>query len=65
MKPKIKIELNDWHYQCGDGCCDEYGVNLILNGKVCDNNQAGDNVEQALLFVLEELGYEVEIEINY
>ena len=24
--------FDDWHYECGDGCCDEYGTSLIING---------------------------------
>lgn len=60
-KEKLEIELKDWDYTCGDGCCYLYGTELTLNGEVCDNQYAGGDVKQALRFVLEKLGYEVEI----
>ena len=62
---KVKIKLKDWHYQCGDGCCDMYGTEISVNGVECGNEYAGDSVEQSLKFVLNELGYEVEIETDY
>jgi hypothetical protein len=27
------IEINNWDYVCGDGCCYDSGVELILNGE--------------------------------
>jgi hypothetical protein len=69
----VKIKLEQWHYQCGDGCCDNYGTNLYLNGKqlehpnpeVSDSGYLGEDVATALEAVLKELGYEVEIESTY
>lgn len=58
----LSIKLEDWHYQCGDGCCDLYGTEIALNGKKCDNGYAGNDVRTALEFVLTELGYEVDID---
>ena len=58
-KETVNIELEDWDYECGDHCCTDYGVRLKVNGVECDNDYAGDNVEQALTFVLEQLGYKV------
>lgn len=62
---KVNIKLNDWHYQCGDGCCDMYGTELIVNGKKCENQYAGDDVGLAIEFLLEELGYDFEIKKTY
>ena len=31
------VTFDDWHYQCGDGYCDEYGTNLIINGYLVTN----------------------------
>ena len=60
----FQLKLEDWHYQCGDGCCDMYGTEIALNGKVCDNQYAGgDDVQKSLEFVLSELGYEVDIDV--
>ena len=30
---KYVIELNSWEYECGDGCCYDYGLELIVNGE--------------------------------
>jgi len=61
VNKRLSIKLEDWHYKCGDGCCDMYGTEITLNGKKCDNQYAGDDVRTALEFVLTELGYEVTI----
>lgn len=72
LMKKIKIVLKDWHYQCGDRCCDLYGTKLYLNDELLehpdstkeepiDGSYIGDNVENALKAVLQKLGYEVEI----
>ena len=63
VSKRLSIKLEDWHYQCGDGCCDMYGTEIALNDKVCDNQYAGDDVRTALEFVLTELGYEVDIDV--
>lgn len=60
-KKKVKIVIKPWHYKCGDGCCDMYGDTLTVNGKVCDNEYAGDGVVEALEFTLAELGFELEL----
>lgn len=70
---KVKITLEEWDYTCGDGCCTSYGTKMYLNGKelehpnpeVYDNSYVGDDVTTALLAVLKELGYEVEIDLTY
>ena len=66
----IKIKFEEWHYQCGDGCCDSYGTYLYLNGKklehpnpeIHDNGYLGEDVQTALEAVLKELGYKVEFD---
>jgi hypothetical protein len=59
---KLNIDLKDWHYQCADKCCDNYGTDIYLNNKKLDEQYAEDS-KNALKAVLGELGYEVEI--NY
>jgi|LauGreDrversion4_2_1035121.scaffolds.fasta_scaffold832243_1 hypothetical protein len=67
---KIKVTFKDWHYQCGDGCCDSYGTKLYLNDEelehpnteILDNGYVGDDAQTALHAVLKKLGYEVEFE---
>lgn len=62
-KPKIKIELDEWFYTCGDGCCTEYGTTTKVNGEEMPliNQDAGTIVKM----VLEHLGYEVELINTY
>lgn len=63
MKNKVKVELHDYNYTCGDGCCDTYGTIVKVNGKELPyHNQ---DVNTILRQVLEHLGYEVEIEESY
>jgi len=59
---KVKIKLKHWDYTCADECCYDYGVVIEVNGEECDDSYAGDDVEKALRFTLEKLGFEVEIE---
>ena len=73
MKDKnINIELRNWEYTCGDGCCTNYGVSLFMNGTEMEHpdstdedyiasNYIGDDVGLALRSVLTKLGYNVTI----
>lgn len=62
-KKVVKIVIKGWHNQCGDGCCDNYGTDLIVNGKELEAD--GDSVESSLRATLIELGYNVEIKGDY
>lgn len=59
MKPKLKIELEDWDHTCGDGCCYTYGTTTKVNGVELElqNQDRATILEQ----VLKHLGYEVEV----
>ncbi len=58
LKP-LKINLHDYAYNCGDGCCFNYGTITTVNGVElpCQNQ----DVKTILTQVLEHLGYNVEI----
>lgn len=66
----IHIELQDWHTKCGDGCCDEYGTDVYLNGELLETTHEdgsktdvdGESVTDTVMTVLKKLGYNVEIE---
>ena len=62
-KEKIKIELDEWMYECGDGCCTNYGTTTKVNGVEMElqNQDTATIVEQ----ILQHLGYEVEIIETY
>lgn len=60
---KVKIELEEYCYTCGDGCCTTYGTITKVNGKELElHNQ---DTKTILEQVLEELGYNVEIIETY
>lgn len=60
FKPDVTIKLEDYHYKCSDGCCDDWGTLTTVNGKEleCKNTDR----ETILQGVLEHLGYNVKIE---
>jgi len=60
---KIKVELNDYFYSCGDGCCDEYGTVVKVNGQ--ELPYRNEDVPTILMQVLEFLGYEPYIICKY
>lgn len=60
FKPSVNIKLEDYHYKCGDGCCDEYGTVTTVNGTELDFRNTDREI--ILQGVLEHLGYNVKIE---
>jgi hypothetical protein len=63
MSKKVKIELDEYSYNCSDGCCTDYGTTTTVNGKKLDlHNQ---DVATILQQVLTELGYKAEIIETY
>ena len=61
---ELNIEIREWEHRCADGCCFEYGEEIYLNGKQLGRSNSGEDVEQSLKLVLEDLGYKVNIERN-
>ena len=62
-KGKLNISLTEYTYECGDGCCTNFGTVTTVNGVdlTCHNQ----DTETILRQVLEHLGYEVEIKSSY
>jgi hypothetical protein len=60
---KLKVELDEYSYKCGDGCCDHYGTVTTVNGVElpCHNQDAQTMIEQ----ILTHLGYDVEVVFTY
>lgn len=58
----IKINFHDYYYNCGEGCCTNYGVITTINGVElrAHNTDYVTIVQQ----ILEHLGYKVEISIS-
>lgn len=63
IKPKLNIKLNEWHCKCYDGCCDNYGTSIIINGVEIENQN--QDAETIVRKVLEHLDYNVEIQTEY
>jgi hypothetical protein len=62
MKAKdVTITLNDWEYECADGCCYDYGTELYVNGELI-STQADHNLEDTIWNLLNHLGFKVTIE---
>lgn len=57
---KLKIKIEDWDYHCSDGCCSEYGTQIMVNDVVVSDGYCDASI--ALEKVLTHLGYDVEIE---
>jgi hypothetical protein len=55
----LKIEIEDWDYNCGDGCCYEWGSTVTVNGVKLETNGLADDF---LRKVLEHLGYKIDID---
>jgi len=63
VKKKLTITLTEYSYECGDGCCTNFGNITNINGVDLDcHNQDTQTILQQ---VLEHLGYEVDITQNY
>lgn len=53
-KPPINIELKEYDYSCGDGCCHSYGVVTVVNGiELPDKSPNTKNIVEQLLKHLE------------
>lgn len=61
--PKVKITLTEWHYKCGDGCCDHYGTDVKVNGNKITTNS--EDTSEILRAVFEHLGFDIEVEQKY
>jgi hypothetical protein len=55
---KHKIGVKTYSYECGDGCCDEYGKEWYVDGVCVHRSPCEDN---GWLAVLNHLGIDVEL----
>ena len=63
MSKKITIILDEYDYECGDGCCTNFGTTTTINGIEldCHNQDAGTIVRQ----ILEYLKIDAEVKTTY
>ena len=63
LDKNLEIELHEYDYECGDGCCHHFGTIVTVNGtQLPMHNQDAATI---LREVLTHLGYEVEIKETY
>lgn len=58
LSMKHKIVQKDYSYECGDGCCSEWGKEWYVDGEFVHRSPCEDN---GWLAVLAHLGIEVEL----
>ena len=54
----LKIKLEEYDYNCGDGCCEHYGTITTVNG--VELQYRNTDKETIISQILEHLGYTVE-----
>ena len=55
---KYKIAIKAYSYECGDGCCSEYGHEYYVNGEFVHRSACEDS---GWLAVLKHLGIDAEL----
>lgn len=58
-----KILIKEYHHSCSDGCCDEWGTELIVNEKLVGTYADVD--KDVVKNLLEALDVEFELEYIY
>lgn len=56
---KIKIELDEYDYDCADGCCTNYGTIVTVNGE--ELTSQNKDVSTIIKNILSHIGYDVEV----
>jgi hypothetical protein len=56
---KIKIELDEYDYDCADGCCTNYGTIVTVNGE--ELTSQNKDVSTIIRNILSHIGYDVEV----
>jgi hypothetical protein len=59
---KHEIILSQWDWSCGDGCCDDYGTELFVNGNSVTRYFNGS--VDSLQLIFDALGIDVDIKIE-
>ncbi len=54
------IQIEHWHHQCGDRCCDEFGMSITLPDGTVHNVPDGD-VAAAVRVVLQYYGVQATV----
>ena len=50
----MKIEAKEWYYDHSCGCCSDWGVTLVIDGKAVED-RTFSGTEDAYKYVLEEI----------
>ena len=60
---RVTVEFNEYDYNCADGCCNYWGLQVMVDGVVMDAHNL--DVQTHVQQILEHLGYQVEIINKY
>lgn len=62
LPENLTVSFKDWHWQCGDECCDEYGTSMSINGVqvIQDIENNHDDIVRELLQSLGITKFEIE-----
>ena len=60
---KHKIEIRQYEHTCGDGCCNDYGYEVIMNDELIGSAPFED-VSEVLHLVLKKLGVDAEVSVT-
>lgn len=56
-----KITFRNWSYTCGDGCCGDYGTEILVNGVPVTGEYADTTVDElAAILNAMQVPYEIE-----
>lgn len=60
IQTAVQIELVRWEHTCAEGCCYDYGVDLIVNQEKL-TQYAEQNLQATLQLLLDKLGIKAEV----
>lgn len=56
----MKIQTKDYFWECGDGCCTQYGTYLYIDGKLLEDREFSSSGDAYLYILQEVLGHEID-----
>lgn len=59
-----QIVLREWHYDCGDRCCYEYGTELYFDGQLLTRHSNATAEELQLIFEALKMPVTVSVEFQ-
>lgn len=64
MSKPLTLQIEEWDYNCGDGCCYEYGETLSIDDEEVYKSHMEFIDRDLVKTILKHLGYSVEWQEN-